>query len=82
MNKFLALGMPLEDVVRAATAAPAQAIRREDLGHLGNGALGDVTLFAWEKGEFPLSDATGETIQAERRLAVRGVVRSGRVVTS
>ena len=32
MSKFLCLGMKLDDVARAATAAPAKAISRSDLG--------------------------------------------------
>ena len=32
MSKFLCLGMPLADIVRAATEAPAKALRRSDLG--------------------------------------------------
>ena len=34
MSKFFCLGMKLEDVVRAATEAPAMALRRSDLGSL------------------------------------------------
>ena len=82
MNKFLALGMELEQIIRAVTQTPAEAIRRTDIGHLGTGASGDVTLLAMENGAFPLTDTTGETIVATRRIAVKGVVRAGRVVVS
>ena len=34
MSKFLCLGLPLADTVRAATEAPAKALRRSDLGTL------------------------------------------------
>jgi dihydroorotase len=38
MSKFLNLGMSLEEVVAASTWRPAEAIGREDLGHLAEGA--------------------------------------------
>ena len=38
MSKFLCLGMKLDDVVRAATAAPAKALRRSDLGAFAGAA--------------------------------------------
>ena len=37
MSKFLSLGMKLSDVVRAATEAPAEALRRKNLGSLQSG---------------------------------------------
>jgi dihydroorotase len=40
MTKFLALDMTLPDVIRAATVAPADAMRRPDLGRLAPGAAG------------------------------------------
>ena len=40
MSKLMALGMPLTDVIRAATARPAEALRRKDLGTLAPGACG------------------------------------------
>ena len=44
MSKFLCLGMKLDDVVRAATATPAKAIRRDDLGSLLPGSVGDASI--------------------------------------
>ena len=34
MSKFLAMGMPLDEVIKASTWNPAQQISREELGHL------------------------------------------------
>src|SRR5207247_177597 len=46
MGKFLSLGMPLPDVVRAVTANPAKAIGRAGrLGTLKPGAVADVGVF-------------------------------------
>ena len=40
MDKFLAMGMSLDDVVLRSTWNPAREIRREDLGHLSVGCAG------------------------------------------
>ena len=57
MSKFLALGMPLADVVLAATAAPALAMGRADeAGSLQVGRRADLSLFELTAGEFTLYD--------------------------
>jgi dihydroorotase len=78
MSKFLALGVPLAEVVRMSTINPARAVRREDRGTLQPGLLGDATVLALEAGRFALVDVVGETIEAEQKLACRGIVLGGR----
>ncbi|MBI1299569.1 amidohydrolase/deacetylase family metallohydrolase [bacterium] len=57
LSKFLALGMTLEDVIRAATIHPAEAMGMGDeIGTLKVGALADVALFKVQEGNFPLYD--------------------------
>jgi dihydroorotase len=81
LSKFLSLGMPVADAVRAATAAPAGAIgRRGDLGSLAAGAAGDAAVFAIEEGRFPYQDADGNTLEGPKRWAPRLTVRAGRVL--
>jgi dihydroorotase len=77
MSKFLCLGMPLGDVVRAATEAPAQALRRSDLGAFRQGAAGDASVLALEDGDFDYVDVTGEHLAGHLRLSARGVVLNG-----
>src|SRR5262245_1839505 len=80
LSKFLSLGMPLIDVVRAATAAPARAIGRSgDLGSLAVGAAADAAVFAIEDGRFPYQDADGNVLDGGQRWAPRLTVRGGRV---
>jgi imidazolonepropionase len=40
----LAMGLPVETVLRAATLGGAAALRRTDVGHLGNAARGDLVV--------------------------------------
>jgi dihydroorotase len=78
MSKLLSLGMTLGDVIRASTAAPAAAVGRSDLGHLGIGAIGDASVIELEEGEFDYGDVLGETRQGRQRLHASGLVLSGK----
>ncbi len=77
MSKFLNLGMSAVDVIRAATAAPAAAIGRSDLGHLGVGAAGDAAVLHVEKGAFGFEDAVGERLMGDRRFALDLLIMGG-----
>ena len=78
MSKFLCLGMPLVDVVRCATAAPARALRRRDLGTLAEGAAGDASVLEVTRGTFEYVDVIGETIAGDQRIVTHGAVIAGR----
>lgn len=78
MSKFVCLGMDLPAVIRAATAAPAAAIGRSDLGTLRPGAVGDATLIETVEGGFTYHDVLGEPLAGSRKLESRGMVVGGR----
>jgi dihydroorotase len=78
LSKLLHLGMPLEDVIRAATSTPAAAVRREArIGALAAGREADVSVFELREGSWPLPDAAGATETVERLLVPRMVIRAG-----
>jgi len=78
MSKFLALGLGLDDVVRATTEMPARAIGAlGELGTLAPGAAADVTLLQFDSGDVEFADARGEKIKAAARLVPVRVVRNG-----
>lgn len=80
LSKFLNLGMPLVDVVRAATATPARNIGREgELGTLRPGAIADVAVFQLEEGDFEFGDADGNTLKGHRRLTPHLTIKDGQV---
>ena len=80
MSKFLNLGMPLEEVIRRTTIEPARVIGRADeLGRLGEGAGGDVSVFEVEEGSFDLVDAEEEVLSGSRRFTCRATVRDGEI---
>jgi len=79
MSKCLAAGMPLKEVIRASTWRPAQAIKREELGHLSVGAEADVAVFQLMQGKFQYADAFGARLNASQRLVCDLALRRGRV---
>ncbi len=79
MSKLWCLGMPLVEVIRAATARPAEALRRTDLGTLAPGAVGDAVVLNQASGAFDYVDVLGERITGERRLEVEAIVLGGRL---
>jgi dihydroorotase len=79
MSKFLCLGMPLRDVVRAVTATPAEILGRPDLADLTVGTTGDATVIRVEDGDFLYTDCVGKTMRGCQRLALDSVVLNGRL---
>ena len=77
MSKFLCLGAPLAETVKAATEAPARALRRSDLGTLKPGAAGDASVLELVSGDFDYVDSTGERLAGGTRLKARAVVMNG-----
>lgn len=81
MNKLVALGMPLVDVIRCATLNGAKWIRAEqEIGGLKPGMRADVTVLDRIAGEWTLTDARGESIRVRERLVPGLVVRGGEVI--
>lgn len=79
MSKFLSLGMPLPDIIRATTRAPALAVRRDDLGRLAAGAVGDASILRVEHGTFDYVDGNEQTFEGDRRIVAVGSVVGGRL---
>jgi len=77
MSKFLCLGMPLADIVRAVTAAPAAVLRRPDLADLSVGSTGDATVMRLEEGRFTFADVSRQTRAGRQRFALDSMVVGG-----
>ncbi|HSF06416.1 MAG TPA: amidohydrolase/deacetylase family metallohydrolase [Methylomirabilota bacterium] len=79
MSKFLALGMPLDEVVASVTSRAAAAIGRSaELGSLAPGMVGDAVVMDVEDGHFTYLDGAGNEVKASRRFRTRHVIRQGR----
>ena len=78
MSKFLCMGMPLSEVVKASTVNAAMALRRPELGSLKVGSVGDATLISIQEGKFDYVDVVGEHMTGDRKIVSEGVVIAGR----
>ena len=78
MSTFLALGMPLGEIIRAVTDAPATAIGRAgELGSLAPGAEGDAAIFQLDSGDYTFGDAVGHEVRGSRQFVPVLTVRAG-----
>lgn len=77
LSKFLALGMPLDEVIAASTSRPATILSRPDLGTLQEGAAGDASILTLTDGQFAFEDVLGEIVTGPQRLTSAGVVING-----
>ncbi len=80
MSKILNLGIPLKDVVRMSTWAPAREIKRPELGHLTAGAAADVAVLRMDTGSYGFLDSPGARFSGTKLLVPELTVRDGRVV--
>ncbi len=77
MSKFLALDMPLSDIVAASTVNAAKVLNRPELGSLRPGSVGDASILSIEEGRFELADVRGEVSTGTQLIRSKGVVLGG-----
>ncbi len=80
MSKYLNMGMTLEDVIFRATWNAATSIKREDLGHLSEGAVADIAVIGLRNGKFGFFDTKGLRLEGDRKLEAEMTIRAGRIV--
>ena len=80
MNKFIAMGMSVDDVILRSTWNPAREIKREELGNLSTGAVADLAVFKLEKGNFGFTDMNGARLKGTQKLNCELTLRDGKVV--
>lgn len=80
MSKFLLMGMPLKDVIKASTWAPAQVIKHEELGNLTPGGIADIAILDLRQGSFGFYDKTGYKVDGKQKLECAMTIKGGRIV--
>ena len=80
MSKYLDLGMPLEAVLHAATAAPAQAIGHRELASLRPGTPADLAVFRLLRKPMSYTDAAGHVLSGGQALVPQLTMKRGQVV--
>ena len=79
MSKFLAMGVPLEDVIRRSTVNPASEIHRPELGTLSVGKDADIAVLDLMKGHFSYIDCGVAKMDGNVKLEARMTIRAGRI---
>ena len=81
INKFLALGVSLNEALLRVTATPARFLGMEGrIGTLSPGAGADLVVLERHEGDYELADAFDRTMVGHVRLEPRYVFRAGRQV--
>ncbi len=80
MSKYLSMGMPLPDVIRRSTVAPAKAIGHPELGTLSPGAEADVAVLKQAEGMYWFTDCGRARMHGNLMLECAMTLRSGRIV--
>ena len=80
MDKFLAMGLSLDEVILRSTWNPAREIKHEELGNLSVGAPADVTVLRVERGNFGFTDMYGARMNGTEKLIAELTLRDGKVV--
>jgi dihydroorotase len=79
MSKFMQMGMPLTEVIKASSWTPAQVIKREELGHLTEGAEADIAILNIRKGNFGFYDKTGYKVNGTEKFECELTIRAGKI---
>jgi dihydroorotase len=80
MSKFLAMGVPLDDVIRRSTVNPASEIHRPELGTLSVGKDADIAVLDLIHGHFAYIDNGVAKMNANVQLTARMTIRAGRIL--
>ena len=80
MAVFLAMGMPLMEVIRATTQTPAKLMRLEHkIGTLEPGAMADVAIFKMVEKPVTFHDKFGGSVQGNQLLSPQMTIKEGRI---
>ena len=80
MSSFVAMGMSMAEVIKASTWSPAQAIKREELGHLSPGAVADIAILNLRQGDFGFWDRVGYNLKGKQKFECEMTIRNGVIV--
>jgi dihydroorotase len=80
VSKMLNLGMTLPEVIARATAAPARAIGRPELGTLTPGAEADIAVLSVREGTFGYTDCGRARKTGRLKLECVLTLRAGKIV--
>jgi len=81
LSKLIHLGMSLNDAIKAATAGPANAIGKSELGTLAPGTPADISVLTFASDGIDFTDSLGEVRRSEQQLKAHLLIVSGKPLT-
>jgi dihydroorotase len=79
-DRFLALGLPLKEVVAEMTSHPAHEIKHDELGNLSEGSVADVAVLRLQNGKFGFTDMLNTRFDGTERLICELTIKDGKIV--
>jgi dihydroorotase len=79
-DKYLAIGMPLPEVIRDMTWNPAREILQTQLGNLSIGAIADVAVISVQHGDYGFSDAYTTVVKGTQKMFCELTIKDGKIV--
>lgn len=81
MSRYVAMGIPLKQVVEMTTQAPARLMKMEgEIGCLSEGARADIAIFSWLPMHQTYRDWKGAAFEADRTLKTEMTIKDGDIV--
>lgn len=80
MNKYLAIGMPLSEVLYRVTARPAEVISRRDLGVIQEGGPADIAILRLEEERCSFPDCDYRRIDGKEKLTCFMTIKGGKII--
>ena len=81
MSRYIAMGIPMAEVVRMSTQAPAHLMKMDgEIGCLSAGARADIAIFNWIPLHQTYRDWKGSTFQADMTLKPEMTMKDGDIV--
>ena len=82
MSKYLELGMPLVDIIRAVTETPAKWLNLSERGNLSPDSFADVAIFRQIRANTVYKDNLGDSIEGSTLLQPQMTILDGTIVFS
>ncbi len=80
MSIFMTMGMEVPAIIKASTWAPAQSIKREELGNLSVGSVADIAVLGIREGNFGFFDRIGHKETGTKKFECQVTIRNGKMV--
>lgn len=81
MSKYINMGMPLFDIIKAVTTTPAKLMKMDgEIGVLSPGALADVAIVKMKNEQVTFSDTSGNELQGDCYLDNVATICNGNIV--